>query len=306
MSDLLDFDPRFIRTCTFATLHTPGYGTRVTLYNAVESAPFATPLLVSLSAFDQSGVHLGTSAPFLELAPGQIEKVNVDEILAAMNPGQVLRDVLGVLHLVPERWLGEEAVKVGRAELMTHVFATDDFVEFFSYAGDVVTGVAYQTGPMNDSRLSTTRTTTIQAPKVIVSDHVDTIFLLMNPSTGFAYGDTVTLRFKILDSAGELVTESAVDVPPWSFRLLSARTVLRDGGALDRFAEGGGMGTLFALAQNGSLVPLSMTRNDETGAIAVDHTLPPVYYVNKWGGDLRKQGNTRLAEKLFPPQVEVA
>lgn len=306
MSDLLDFDPRFVRTCTFATLHTPGYGTRVTLYNAVEAAPFATPLVVSLSAFDQSGTHLGTSARFLELAPGQIEKVDVDEILAAMNPGQEMRDVLGVLHLVPERWLGQEAVQIGRPELMTHVFATDDFVEFYSYAGDVVTGVAYQTGPMNDSRLSTTRTTTIQAPKVIVSDHVDTIFLLMNPSTGFGYRDTVTLRFKILDSAGVLVTESAVDVPPWSFRLLSARTVLREAGVLDHFEERGGMGTLFALAQNGSLVPLSMTRNDETGAIAVDHTLPPVYYVNKWGGDLRKQGNSRLAERLFPPHVEAA
>ncbi len=300
MSDLLDFDPRFIRPCSFATLHTPGYGTRVTLHNGLARGPFATCMVVSMSAFEHGGRFLGTSEPFLTLEPGQIEKVEVDEILGAMAPGRELRDVMGVLHLVPERWVGETQVKVGRDELMAHLYSADDFIEFFSYAGHVVTGVAYQTGPMNDVRLSTTRTTTIQAPKVIVSDNVDTIFLLMNPSTSLGYSDTVTLRFKILDPGGDVVVDSSLDVPPWSFELLSARAVLREAGAMEPFVERGGMGTLFGLATNGTVVPLSMTRNDSTGAVAVDHTLPPVYYVNKWGGDLRKQGNERLRERLFP------
>jgi hypothetical protein len=263
---------------------------------------WATPLTVSMSAFDSNGDYLRTSEPFLELAPGQIEKVEVDDILKTMiAPGDAdLHDVLGVLHLVPNRWVGQDAVEVTRAELMAHVFATDDFVEFFSYRGHVVTGVAYQTGPMNDVRLSSTRTTTIQAPKVIVSDKVDTLFLLMNVSTTIDYHDEVTLQFKIVDAAGEIVTASSITVPAWSFRLLSCRRVLEELGAADQFAERGGLGTLFGLALNGSLVPLSMTRNDESGAIAVDHTLPPVYYVNKWGGPLRQQGNARLQERLFP------
>jgi hypothetical protein len=49
-----------------------------------------------------------------------------------------------------------------------------------------------------------------------------------------------------------------------------------------------------------------MTRNDSTGAIAVDHTLPPVYYVNKWGGPLRKQANERLEERLFSQMAQEA
>ena len=303
MDDTIDFDPLFIRPCSFATLHTPGYGTRVTLHNGLTTGPFATNMVVSMSAFEHGGRHLGTSEPVLTLEPGQIEKVEVDQILASMAPGKEMRDVMGVLHVVPERWMGEKRVQVSRAELMAHLYAADDFVEFFSYAGHVVTGVAYQTGPMNDVRLSSTRTTTIQAPKVIVSDRVDTIFLLMNPATSLDYADTVTLRFKIVNASGNVIAESSVDVPPWSFRLLSARTVLTETGALEGFAQAGGMGTLFGLATNGSLVPLSMTRNDSTGAIAVDHTLPPVYYVNKWGGDLRKQGNERLRERLFPSEV---
>lgn len=303
----LEFDPRFVRTCTFATLHTPGYGTRVTLFNGVRpNEPFATDFTVSLSAFDVDGRHLGESEPFLQLPAGAIAKVDVDGVLAEMVEGGAgsLRDVLGILHLVPDDALGQETCEVAVPELMAHTFATDDFVEYYSYRGDVVTGVAYQTGPMNDARLSSTRTTTIQAPKIIVSDRVDTILLLMNTSTSLDYDNEVTLRFRILDAAGETLAASLITVPPFTFRLLSARDVLAEEGALDRFHEAGGCGTLFGLATNGTVVPLSMTRNDATGAIAVDHTLPPVYYVSAWGGDLRRQGNARLEQALFSvPEV---
>lgn len=301
MSETFSFDPRFVRTCTFATLHTPGYGTRVTLANALDaSSPYVSNLVVSLSAFGPDGTYLGTTEPFLELPPGAIEKVEVDCKLELLAPGGgELRDVLGVLHVVPERWVGQERVEVSRAELMAHVFATDDFVEFFSYRGHVVTGVAYQTGPVNDRRLSSTCTTTIQAPKVIVSDDVDTLFLLLNAATRLDYHDEVTLDFKIAAADGSILASSSITVPPWSFRLLSCRAVLEQTGALDAFRAQGGLGTLFGLAMDGTLVPLSMTRNDRTQAVAVDHTLPPTYYVNQWGGALRTQGNARLAAVLF-------
>jgi hypothetical protein len=298
----LEFDPRFVRTCTFATLHTPGYGTRVTLFNGVRvGQEFATPFTVTMSAFDRQGTYLGESKPFLHLEPGGAAKIDVDDILGTMatGNGEMLRDVLGILHLTPDDAVGKRSIEVTPQEIMAHMLATDDFVEFYSYRGDVVTGVAYQTGPMNDARLFSTRTTTIQAPKVIVSDRVDTIFLLMNTSTSLEYNNVVTLRFRIMAPDGETVAASEISVPPFTFRLLSTRDVLTEAGALDRLRELGGCGTLFGLAANGTVVPLTMTRNDETGAIAVDHTLPPTYYISAWGGDLRKRGNARLEQELF-------
>ena len=309
VGETLTFDPRFLRTCTFATLHTPGYGCRVTLFNGIRPGErFATPMLVSLSAFDGDGALLARSEPFLELPPGGMQKIAVDEILhtmAAPNSGE-LRDVLGILHLVPERLVGREACEITAEEIFAHMVATDDFVEYFSYAGDVVTGVAYQTGPMNDARLSSTRSTMIQAPKVIVSDRVDTLFLLMNVATSYDYDGDVTLRFRVLDRFGDTHADSAITVPAFSFRMLSMRSALEASGQLETFVEAGGLGTLFGLATDGTLVPLSMTRNDGTGAIAVDHTLPPSYYVSKWGGKLRLQGNDRLREALFAREPQQA
>lgn len=301
MSDPVQFDPHFVRTCTFATLHTPGYGTRVTLLNGVQAGDeFATPVTVTLSAFDRQGVHLGESDPIAHLNPGEIRKIEVDDILREMAGGRAdLRDVMGILHLIPDRFVGEERCEVTREEVAAHTFATDDFVEYFSYDGHVVTGVAYQTGPINDLRFATTRTTTVQAPKVIISERVDTIFLLMNLSTSFDYADEVTLRFHVMGPNGTPAASSSVTVKPFTFHLLSVRDVLREAGALEDFIAAGGFGTLIGFAGDGSLVPLSMTRNDVSGAIAVDHTLPPTYYVNKWGGDLRKRGNARLREALF-------
>src|SRR5205085_7296188 len=174
---------------------------------------------VSRSASDRDGRHLGESEPFLHLPAGGIEKVDVDAILASMVGDEAgpMRDVLGILHLVPDRFVGRVSCEVSAPELMTHTFATDDFIEYYSYRGDVVTGVAYQTGPMNDARLSSTRTTTIQAPKVIVSDRVDTILLLMNTSTSFDYDNEVELRFHILGPAGNSLVQSSIRVPPFSF-----------------------------------------------------------------------------------------
>ena len=118
----------------------------------------------------------------------------------------------------------------------------------------------------------------------------------------------MTLRFRVVGPSGQRIAAGSVTVPAFSFRLLSIREVLQRAGAADALADAGGLATFYGLSQNGTVVPLSMTRNDATGAIAVDHTLPPLYYVNKWSSDLRKQGNARLAELMFaevPEEVTI-
>ena len=36
-----------------------------------------------------------------------------------------------------------------------------------------------------------------------------------------------------------------------------------------------------------------------SGAIACDHTLPPIFYVTTWGGEARLKANARLEQEFF-------
>jgi hypothetical protein len=295
-----DFDPRFFRPCTFPVLRELGYGTRVSVNNGLgPDSPMAVPMTVSMSVFDNSGGRLATSGEIISLEPGEIVKLDIDAELARLDGVPDEDAVLVMLHVVPDKWVGVESVDVPAAEMMAHVRASDDFIEYHQRPKGVVTGVAYQTGPLNDPRLSSTRTTVCQAPKVIVAEPVDTLISLMNISTRADYSDSVRMDYWILGPNGERVARSFIEVPPFSFRLVSATDTLERAGQLERYRDAGGVGMFLGLSKNGTVVPISMTRNRSTGAIACDHTLPPVFYLSTWGGDARKRANGRLEQEFF-------
>jgi hypothetical protein len=294
------FDPRFLRPCTFALLRELGYGTRISINNGIGPGhELAIDMSMSMSVFADGGNHLATTPEIDRLAPGQITKVSIDDLLDDLDEVPDEGQVLCMLHMVPVDLLGTDAVDMPSKTMMAHVSASDDFIEYHQRPKGVVTGVAYQTGPLNDRRLSSTRSTVCQAPKVIVAEPVDTLMLLMNVSTSFDYDDTVRMDFWILGPGGERVARSHVEVPPFSFRLVSTTQVLEQAGALDDYRAGGGVGMFLGYSKNGTVVPISLTRNRESGAIACDHTLPPVFYLSTWGGEARLQANARLEQEFF-------
>lgn len=298
-SHISDYDPRFFRTCTFPLLRRLGYGTRVTINNGLPAGnPLSTPLALSLSAWDESGSLIGTTAQLAELQPGEIVKLETETLLESL-PAAVEGDALGTFHLVPAALRGIETAEVATKELMAHMSASDDFVEFHQKPKGVITGVAYQTGPLNDARMGSSRSTVVQAPKVIVSETVDTLFCLMNLSTSFDYDNTVEMDFWILGPGGERITRSWVEVPAFTYRLVSCAEVLERAGALEAFREAGGRGMFLGYSKNGTAVPLSLTRNQSSGAIACDHTLPPIFYLTTWGGETRLKANARLEAEFF-------
>ncbi len=297
-STLKGLDPRFYRPCIFPVLRRLGYGTAVTVNNGVGEGPTATDMQLSLSVFDRAGKLLGTREDLGTLAPGAIVKIDTRPHIAALGARDD-EDVLGVLHVIPADMVGKAAIDADVKTLMSHVRSSDDFIEFRQEPRGVITGVAYQTGPLNDARVSSTRTTVTQAPKVIVGPTVDTLFTFLNVSTSFDYADDVTMDFWILGPGGERITRSHVTVPAWTFRQVSVADVLDKAGVREAFDDAGGMGMLLGYAKDGTLVPLSLTRNTSSGGIACDHTLPPVFYVSTWGGQARLDANARLERELF-------
>ena len=305
-SEIKGLDPRFLRPCCFVLPRALNYETRVTINNGVTDGPFATEMSVSLSAFADGGRHLGTTGELLRLAPGEITKLDMDRVIEEhLGVPRNRENLLGVAHVVPVDLVGVEAFDAPIGMMMAHTRVSDDFVEFRQADGPVITGVAYQTGPLNDPRMSSTRTTVCQAPKVIVSEPVDTLMCLLNLSTSFDYKDTVRMDYWIVAPDGERVARAAVEVPPFSFRLVSCTKALENAGRLEEFRERGGLGMFLGYSKNGTLVPLSLTRNKRSGAIACDHTLPPVFYVSTWGGESRLRANAELEREFFSDSAEI-
>jgi hypothetical protein len=272
----------------------------VTINNGLgPESPLATPMTFSMTAFDNAGGTIGSTSELFVLAPGELMKLDIDAELAGIPGVPSEGPLLIMLHGVPTKWRDESSIDVSTLEMITHARASDDFIEYYQRPKGVVTGVAYQTGPLNDRRFSSTRTTVCQAPKVIVTEPVDTLFTLMNASTHADYSDTVRMDFWILGRGGERLARHFVEVPPFSFRMVSATEVLERCDALEDYRARGGLGMFLGFSKNGTLVPISMTLNRKTGAIACDHTLPPAFYFSTWGGDARLRANARLEHELF-------
>lgn len=297
-SHISGFDPRFLRPCSFPVLRGLGYGTAITINNGIADGPLATGMTLSLSAFDTDGRLLGTLPDVGHLDPGAITKIDTRPLIGRLDP-PAEGDLLGVLHAVPDALVGSDEIDVDTTELMAHIRVSDDFVEFRQEPKGVITGVAYQTGPLNDPRLSSTRTTVCQAPKVIAGEGVDTLFTFLNVSTSFGYDAPVTMDFWIMGADGSRIVRSTVTVPAWTFRQVDVSALLEEHGELARFRAAGGLGMFLGYAKDGTLVPLSLTRNRASGGIACDHTLPPVFYVTTWGGRHRLEANARLERELF-------
>jgi hypothetical protein len=293
-----NFDPLFYRPCIFPILGELSYGTAITINNGLKSGAFATEFDISFSFFDDAGKHIVTSPTVASLAPGEIIKIDTRNTLSDLGIA-VSGNMLGVAHMVPQRFVGQGLVTIGRDELKAHVSSSDDLIEFRQEPKGVITGVAYQMGPQNDFRFNKTRTTLLQAPKVIVTPTVDTLFALINASTSITYTDEAHMDYWIIDPTGNKLARGEVTVPAWTCQFVSVREILREHGLLEKFIEDGGLGMILGLSRDAGLVPISLTRNLETGAIACDHTLPPLYYFSTWGGERRVEANALLHGLVF-------
>jgi hypothetical protein len=295
------FDPRYIKMCYFATLSELGYRTRVSLANGTTmSSPLVDDLHVSFEAFNSAGRRLGRIDSFEVIPPGGFTVVDVED---HVGPGRLIdndgADILGIFHMTPARFAGRDGVDIELSAIFDQIGVSDEYIEYHSAEWSVAAGLAYQSIPMNDSRFGGTRSTLMQSPKLLVDEQTDTHLVLLNISTSPDYDLEISFDLAFIAADGTRLANHNVRVPAYGFKRVSSRDVLRAAGVFQRFADLGGNGMVVGFSDKGSVVPLSITRNDRSGGLACDHTLPPMYYLPWWGGPVRKAANQRVRELLF-------
>ncbi len=296
--EIKGFDPRDLKMCHVATLADLGYRTTVTVANGFTGGRVPRDDVdVSLEVRDPDGGAI-FARDLMSIVPGECAVVDLSRELDLQGV-ETSCDVLATIRLGPARYRGVDAIDVSAAEVIGHVSVSDEYVEYSSERWNVASGLAYQSHPVNDSRFGGTRSTLMQSPKVLVDDDLDTHLLLLNVSTEPGYDRSLAFDLALLAADGVRLATVEILVPPNGFRRLSMRDLLRSEGALERFVDLGGFGMAVGSSVSGTIVPISVTRSDRSKGLACDHTLPPIYYLPWWGGEIKKAANTRLRAVLF-------
>lgn len=301
MGQLLRFPSEMVKTCWFATIRDLGYASHISIANQLPKSGLASQsLILNLELFDSYGALIREKISLGELSPGCRININLEEILVSLS---IPNDVIGVIHQTPSTMASTEEINIELEEIYRWISISDEFIGYTNIATGLKSGLHYQSGPMNDDRISSSKSIIMQSPKIVISDRVDTQLLIFTPSSDKENKKQIPFYLAILDAEGTQVAETSVMLGMRQRALISIKQVLSDAGNLDEFIAKGGFGMLVGLAINGNVVPLSLA-TDKTGGLAIDHTLPPPYYIPKWNSEERKRTTNVLIQKFFPTVVD--
>ena len=258
-----DWDPWFTHWTPFVTLPELGYQTHVATMN---NGPERTE--VRLTARERGGGAITTQGLRLGmLAPG--ERLIVRDVDARVGDG---RPLLCVLSQAPVSWLEEGLRERPTAVISGWMGMCDDWVEYRRTDG-VGGGVLYTGFFFNDPRTARHHSTVGQSPKVWVGPHHETGLILMNVSTWSWHAAPARVSIQVQHVTG--VRRLIEEVPPWTARVVTV-------------PSGQGYAMLLAVSPEVTVVPLGFIRDTLSGALAIDHTMPPGAYHDAWGDTDRR------------------
>ena len=301
MAEEFVYPTEMIKTFWFSTLRDIGYATELSVHNPLPiSGVDSQSMKLSLRLFDPKNSFIPEAIPLGMLGQECRINIDIDEILDDLS---IREDVVGVLHMTPSEYVNSHQVPIAISTLQKWSSISDEFVGYRHLVSGVKSGVHYQSGHMNDSRISSSKTIIMQSPKIVISEFIDTQLLLFTPSSDFENHDSVSIQIAILNVAGEVATRTSVTLGMRQRTLISVKRLLSDADQLEDFISNGGYGMMVGLAQNGNVVPLSLAI-DTLGGLAIDHTLPPPYYIPWWGGSQRKRATQNLINKFFTDEID--
>lgn len=268
------------------TLQSTGFCTRVTLSNKSHNiGALMTNYRVDLTVFSADGASNTYFEGVAHLPADAVVRLDCTQWQTHAAEDQVM-----IFHLMPLRLLpaasAEGEVDLDRSEIWSLFTAQDHYVEYYRPDG-FSSGVLYQSGAFNYRKFSREETTVIQAPKVFISSTIDTVLSILHTSFESGYNRDAVLRCTLLNEKASPVARWTNRIKPFTAQLISMKDkALASGGAA--FTDGIPKAyTLLAFCENAALLPLILNVDRDRGTLAVEHSLPPVYYGQSVTGPVR-------------------
>jgi hypothetical protein len=271
-----------VHTFQVRTLQSLGYRTRVALSNNSDTNPdFTTAYRIDVSVYGPSRARERFFGDVARLEPRKKLLIDCEHFVAGFDV-----DVEIILHLIPLRLepkAKDGLVTTSREELFFLFGAQDHYVEYYREDG-FSSGVLYQSGAFNYDKFSRDATTLIQAPKGYIAAKIDTIVSVLNSSLAPDYNKTASLKCSLQDGTGHRVAW-VEEVPPFQPVSISMKSRAADLGM--KLGDEPQFLCFMGICETTTLVPLTISRDLETGCIGIEHSLPPLYYAASLMGKMR-------------------
>lgn len=270
------------------TLQSLGFNTRVSLSNKSHNkGSLSTDYRVDLTVYAPDGASSTFHEGVTHVPADAAVRLDCTQWLTHASEDQVL-----IFHLMPTRLQtsanASGEVDIDRSEIWGLFTAQDHYVEYYRTDG-FSSGVLYQSGAFNYQKFSREETTVIQAPKVFLTSSLDTVLSILHTSFEPNYTREAVLRCSLLDPAGQPAARWVTRIKPFTARSISTKQVLAAAGAKLPADDDMHSYTLLALCENAALLPLILNVDAENGTLAVEHSLPPMYYGQSVTGPVRAQ-----------------
>lgn len=297
LSKIDDYAVKAIHVFQVRTLRSLGFETRVALSNKSDNKEgLRTDYQINLSVYSGDGKEIKEHQNIAYLAASNILEIDCEH-WADEKIDQVL-----IFHLVPVEYVQAGSIKldevsIERSKIWGLFTAQDHYVEYYKPDG-FSSGVLYQSGAFNYKKFSMEETTIIQAPKIVVGDGVDTLVSLLHTSFERNYYRDAKLRCSLISPDGRVVSSWNEVIKPGTCRLISMRDQIGVKGIQIELKNK--YLTLIAVCENAALLPLIFVVNDKQNTLAVEHSLPPLYYGQNITGRVRANVISQLSKsKIF-------
>lgn len=282
------------------TLQSLGFSTRITLSNKSHNkGPLATDYRIDLTIYSPDGASSTHHEGITHLPTDAAVRIDCTQWQSDSGEDQVI-----IFHLMPTRLLpGVDTagqVNIDRYEIWSLFTAQDHYVEYYRPDG-FSSGVLYQSGAFNYRKFSREETTVIQAPKVFLTSTLDTVLSILHTSFESNYQRSAVLRCCLLSASAQPVAKWEVHIKPFTTLSISIKDALREQGVAPPKDGEIHSYTLLCLCDNAALLPLVLNVDATHETLAVEHSLPPMYYGNTVTGSVRAQMIAELrASGMFP------
>jgi len=272
---------RLVHIFQVATLRSLNCKTYATINNTTALTIGACDVNVSVSIYNSVGKLVSYKEKIAIIRPDTSHRIDCDNLVPC-NAHDGEHENLLTFHILPASISADTSYQAelpdNRSIFHKLALGKDNYLEYHLNNGTKA-GVLYQSLPLNYPPFFFPGSTFIQAPKAFASKDSSSMTVIYCPdptNTNFMNDSNVSFLLRGVD--GRVLKEWDELIKPNTIAVIPTGEYLRqlDSG---NYSEHYSIGCLEGFSSSAYMVPISLIYSSSRNSLALEHSLPPSYYI---------------------------